>query len=51
LGLLEVGRLNFLLQAIGIELAGSTPEALQREVVDEIAKRTRVIRDAKMMRE
>jgi tripartite-type tricarboxylate transporter receptor subunit TctC len=34
------------LAAIGIEIAGSTPEALRKEVVDEIAKWTKVIKDA-----
>lgn len=34
------------LDAIGIDIAGSTPEALQKEVIDEIAKWTKVIRDA-----
>jgi tripartite-type tricarboxylate transporter receptor subunit TctC len=34
------------LAAIGIEIAGSTPEALQKEVVDEIAQWTKVIKDA-----
>ncbi|MBM3344274.1 MAG: tripartite tricarboxylate transporter substrate binding protein [Betaproteobacteria bacterium] len=48
---LQLADVRAKLEAIGIELAGSTPEALQREVVDEIAKWTKVIRDAKITRE
>ena len=39
------------LAAIGIEIAGSTPEALHKEVVDEIAKWTKVIKDANIKQE
>lgn len=39
------------LEAIGIEIAGSTPEALQKEVIDEIAKWTKVIKDAGIKQE
>lgn len=36
------------LAAQGIEISGSTPEALQAEVLDEVAKWAKVIRDAKI---
>jgi tripartite-type tricarboxylate transporter receptor subunit TctC len=39
------------LAAIGIDIAGSTPEALQAEVLDEIAKWTKVIKDANIKQE
>ena len=39
------------LAAIGIETAGSTPEALQSEVIAEIARWTKVIKDANIRKE
>ncbi len=39
------------LEGIGIDVAGSTPEALQAEVISEIAKWTKVIKDANIKRE
>ena len=39
------------LAAIGIDIAGSTPEELRAEVANEIAKWTKVIRDAKIKQE
>lgn len=39
------------LDSIGIEIAGSTPQALQAEVAGEIAKWTKVIRDANIKQE
>ena len=36
------------LAALGIEVSGSTPEALQAEVLDELAKWSKVIRNAKL---
>jgi tripartite-type tricarboxylate transporter receptor subunit TctC len=39
------------LDAIGIEIAGSTPEALRAEVAAEIARWTKVIRDANIKQE
>jgi tripartite-type tricarboxylate transporter receptor subunit TctC len=39
------------LAAIGIEIAGSTPEALRAEVASEIAKWTKVIKDANIKQE
>ena len=38
-------------RGIGIEIAGSTPEALQAEVVGEIAKWTKIIKDANIKQE
>ena len=43
---LQMPEVRAKLEAIGIDIAGSTPEALQQEVIDEIAKWTKVIRDA-----
>lgn len=34
------------LDAIGIDIAGSTPEALHKEIISEIARWTKVIKDA-----
>ena len=48
---LQLPDLRAKLDAIGIEIAGSTPEALQKEVADEIAKWTKVIKDANIKRE
>lgn len=48
---LQMADLRAKLEAIGIEVAGSTPEALQKEVADEIAKWTRVIKDANIKQE
>jgi tripartite-type tricarboxylate transporter receptor subunit TctC len=39
------------LESIGIEVAGSTPQALQAEVASEIAKWTKVIKDANIKQE
>ena len=36
------------LGAQGIEVSGSTPEALQKELLDELAKWTKVIKTAKI---
>jgi tripartite-type tricarboxylate transporter receptor subunit TctC len=43
---LQLPDLRTKLAAIGIEITGSTPEALQAEVVDEVAKWTKVIKNA-----
>ena len=48
---LQLADLRAKLDGIGIEVAGSTPEALQKEVVDEIAKWTKVIKDANIKQE
>ena len=48
---LQLPDLRAKLAGIGIEVAGSTPEALQKEVVDEIAKWTKVIKDANIKQE
>lgn len=49
--ILQLADLKAKLDAIGIEVAGSTPEALQQEVVDEVARWTKVIRDAQIKQE
>jgi tripartite-type tricarboxylate transporter receptor subunit TctC len=36
------------LAGMGIEISGSTPEALQAELADEIAKWAKVVRDANL---
>ena len=51
LPVLQLPDLRAKLDGIGIEVAGSTPEALHKEVVSEVAKWTKVIRDAKIQRE
>jgi tripartite-type tricarboxylate transporter receptor subunit TctC len=43
---LQLPDLRTKLGVIGIEITGSTPEALQAEVVNEVAKWTKVIKDA-----
>jgi len=48
---LELPDLRARLGGIGIEVTGGTPEALQKEVVDEVAKWTKVIKDANIKRE
>lgn len=48
---LQLPDLRAKLEAIGIEVAGSTPEALQKEVADEIARWTKVIKDANIRQE
>ncbi len=48
---LQLPDLRAKLAAIGIEVAGSTPQALQAEVIDEIAKWTKVIKDANIKQE
>ena len=44
--MLQLPDLRAKLAAIGIEIAGGTAQALQAEVIDEVAKWTKVIRDA-----
>jgi len=48
---LQLSDLRAKLAEIGIEIAGSTPEALRAEVADEIAKWTKVIKDANIKQE
>lgn len=48
---LQLPDLRAKLAAIGIEIAGSTPEALRAEVASEIAKWTKVIKDADIKQE
>ena len=48
---LELPDLRAKLAGIGIDVTGGTPEALQKEVVDEIAKWTKVIKDANIKQE
>jgi len=48
---LQLADVRAKLDGIGIEVAGSTPEALQKEVVDEVAKWTKVIKDAGIKQE
>ncbi|MGH8648338.1 MAG: Bug family tripartite tricarboxylate transporter substrate binding protein, partial [Burkholderiales bacterium] len=48
---LQLPDLRAKLAGIGIEVAGSTPEALGAEVVDEIAKWTKVVKDANIKQE
>ncbi len=48
---LQLPDLRAKLAAIGIEVAGSTPQALQAEVIAEIAKWTKVIKDANIKQE
>ena len=48
---LQAPDLRAKLDAIGIEIAGSTPEDLQKEIVAEIAKWTKVMKDANIKRE
>jgi len=48
---LQLPDLRAKLAAIGIEIAGSTPQALQAEVMAEIAKWTKVIKDANIKQE
>lgn len=48
---LQMADLRAKLEVIGIEVAGSTPEALRKEVADEIAKWTKVIKDANIKQE
>lgn len=49
--ILQLADVKTRLDAIGIEVAGSTPEALRKEVVDEVARWTKVIRDAQIKQE
>lgn len=44
--ILELPDVKARLDAIGIEIGGSSPQALQKEIVDEIARWTKVIADA-----
>jgi tripartite-type tricarboxylate transporter receptor subunit TctC len=48
---LQLPDLRAKLADIGIEIAGSTPEALQAEVANEIARWTKVIKDANIKQE
>jgi tripartite-type tricarboxylate transporter receptor subunit TctC len=48
---LQLPDLRAKLAGIGIEIAGSTPEALRAEVASEIAKWTKVIKDANIQQE
>ena len=48
---LQLADLRAKLDGIGIEVAGSTPEALGKEVASEIAKWTKVIKDANIKQE
>ena len=48
---LQLPDLRAKLADLGIEIAGSTPEALQAEVVREIAKWTKIIKDANIKQE
>ncbi len=48
---LQLSDLRAKLEGIGIDVAGSTPEALQAEVASEIAKWTKVIKDANIKQE
>jgi len=48
---LELPDLRAKLAGIGIDVTGGTPEALQKEVIDEIAKWTKVIKDANIKQE
>ena len=48
---LQLADVRAKLDSIGIEVAGSTPEALQAEVASEIAKWTKVIKDANLKQE
>jgi tripartite-type tricarboxylate transporter receptor subunit TctC len=48
---LQVADLRAKLIAQGIEISGSTPEALQTELADEITKWSRVVREAKLKNE
>jgi len=48
---LQLGDVRAKLAAIGIEIAGSTPDALRAEVASEIAKWTKVIKDANIQQE
>ncbi len=48
---LQLSDLRAKLDGIGIEVAGSTPEALREEVASEIAKWTKVIKDANIKQE
>lgn len=44
--ILELPDVRSRLDAIGIEIGGSSPQALQKEIVDEVARWTKVIADA-----
>ena len=48
---LQLPDLRAKLDAIGIEIAGSTPEALGAEVASEVARWTKVIKDANIKQE
>jgi tripartite-type tricarboxylate transporter receptor subunit TctC len=48
---LQQGDVRAKLALQGIEVSGSTPEALQAEVVDELAKWTKVMRNANIKAE
>jgi tripartite-type tricarboxylate transporter receptor subunit TctC len=50
-GVLELPDLRAKLAGIGIEVTGGTPEGLQKEVVDEVARWTQVIKSANIKQE
>lgn len=51
IAVLQLSDLRAKLDGIGIEVGGSTPEALRTEVVSEVAKWTKVIKDANIKQE
>jgi len=51
IAVLQLSDLRAKLDGIGIEVSGSTPEALRTEVVSEVAKWTKVIKDANIKQE
>lgn len=51
LPILQLADVKTRLDAIGIEVAGSSPEDLQKEVNDEVVRWTRVIREAQIKQE
>jgi len=51
IAVLQLSDLRAKLDGIGIEVGGSTPEALRTEVVSEVAKWTKVIKDASIKQE
>jgi tripartite-type tricarboxylate transporter receptor subunit TctC len=48
---LQLPDLRAKLDGIGIEVAGSTPEAVRKELADELVRWTRVIKDANIKQE
>ena len=49
--ILQLADVRAKLDVIGIEVAGTTPEALQKEVTDELAKWAKVMTDANIKQE